>query len=246
MDLPEISLLLAFLAGIVSFLSPCVLPIVPAYIVFVSGVTLEELGNRGAAKARKKALLHSICFSFGFLAVFMTLGASATVFGQAFNRLLPQISRFGGLVIIVFGLLLLGWIRLPTLARDLRFQLNTRPSNALGSFGAGIIFGAGWTPCIGPLLGTILLYVTMGFSVAKGTLLLAVYGLGLAIPFVAVTLLFQWFLTSLSWARRWSHSLQRLSGLCLLVLGFLLFSGTFASISTSLADLGQMIDLEMP
>ncbi len=246
MDLPEIPLLLAFLAGIVSFLSPCVLPVVPAYIVFISGVTMEELGNQGATQARKKALVHSIYFSAGFLAVFMTLGASATVFGQTFNRLLPEVSRIGGLIIVLFGLFLLGWIRLPALAKDFRFQLQTRPTSALGSLGAGIIFGAGWTPCIGPLLGTILLYVTMGFSVTKGMVLLAFYGLGLAIPFISVTVAFHWFTTSLKWVQRWAHRLQQVSGFCLVLLGFLLFSGTFASMSASLADLGQMIDLEIP
>ena len=246
MDLPEISLLLAFLAGIVSFLSPCVLPVVPAYIVFISGVTMEELGSQGASRARRKALFHSIYFSIGFLAVFMTLGASATVFGQAFNRLLPEISRLGGLIIIGFGLFLLGWIRLPSLAKDMRFQLKVQPSSYIGTLGAGIIFGAGWTPCIGPLLGTILLYVTMGFSVAKGVLLLALYGLGLALPFIAVTVTFHWFTTSLRWVQLWAHRLQQIAGLCLVLLGFLLFSGTFASMSASLADLGQMIDLEMP
>lgn len=244
--MPEIPFLLAFCAGVVSFLSPCVLPVVPAYIVFISGVTMEELGKTGAVRARKKAVLHSILFSFGFLIVFMTLGASATVFGQALNRLLPEVSRLGGIVIMAFGLLLLGWIRVPVLTKDFRVHLSTKPVGAFGSLVAGLVFGAGWTPCIGPLLGTILAYVTLGFSVAKGTLLLAVYGLGLALPFIAVTVGFHWFLTSIHWVHSWSHNLQRISGLCLLILGFLLFSGTFASMSASLADLGQMIDLEMP
>ena len=246
MALPDIPFFLAFCAGIVSFLSPCVLPVVPAYIVFISGVTMEELGNSGAVEARKKAVLHSVLFSVGFLGVFMTLGASATVFGQALNRLLPEVSRLGGVVIMVFGLLLLDWIRLPVLTRDFRMHLKTKPVGALGSLIAGVVFGAGWTPCIGPLLGTILLYVTLEFSVVKGALLLAVYGLGLALPFIGVTVGFHWFLTSFQQVRRWSRGLQRISGACLLILGFLLFSGTFASMSASLADLGQMIDLEMP
>ena len=148
MDLPEIPLLLAFLAGIVSFLSPCVLPVVPAYLVFISGVTMEELASQGASRARRKAFFHSIYFSAGFLAVFMTLGASATVFGQAFNRLLPEVSRLGGLVIIVFGLFLLGWIRLPSLAKDLRFQLKARPSSYVGTLGAGIIFARAGPPVL--------------------------------------------------------------------------------------------------
>ena len=203
-------------------------------------------GKSGCFPSKKKSPLPFHLFLNWILSCLHDPGASATVFGQAFNRLLPEISRLGGLIIIGFGLFLLGWIRLPSLAKDLRFQLKVRPSSYIGTLGAGIIFGAGWTPCIGPLLGTILLYVTMGFSVAKGVLLLALYGLGLALPFISVTVAFHWFTTSLRWVQLWAHRLQQIAGLCLVLLGFLLFSGTFASMSASLADLGQMIDLEMP
>jgi len=133
MDATSISLPFAFLAGLVSFLSPCVLPVVPAYLSFVSGLTMDELSDGSAASARRTAVLHAALFILGFLLVFMTLGASATAAGQAFNRILPTITRVGGVLVIVFGILLLDWVRLPPLARDFRVHLRTKPSGAAGS-----------------------------------------------------------------------------------------------------------------
>ena len=151
MDATSISLPFAFFAGLVSFLSPCVLPVVPAYLSFVSGLTMDELSDGSAAGARRTAVLHAALFILGFLLVFITLGASATAAGQAFNRMLPTITRVGGVIVILFGILLLDWVRLPPLARDLRVHLRTKPSGAAGSVAVGIVFGAGWTPCIGPI-----------------------------------------------------------------------------------------------
>jgi cytochrome c-type biogenesis protein len=241
----SISLPFAFLAGLVSFLSPCVLPVVPTYVTYVSGLTLDELAEDGPAGARRKAVLHSSLFILGFLLVFMTLGASATAAGQAFNRLLPMISRLGGVFVLFFGLLLLDWVRLPALARDIRVHLRSKPSGALGSLAVGVVFGAGWTPCIGPILATILFYATMEATVAQGTLLLAVYGLGLGAPFLVSAVAFNWFLASFESVRRWALPAQRVAGILLIVAGVLLVTGKFASVSASLADLGQWINLEM-
>lgn len=245
MDSFSISLPFAFLAGLVSFLSPCVLPVVPTYVTYVSGLTLDELAEDGPAGARRKAVLHSSLFILGFLLVFMTLGASATAAGQAFNRLLPMISRLGGVFVLFFGLLLLDWVRLPALARDIRVHLRSKPSGALGSLAVGVVFGAGWTPCIGPILATILFYATMEATVAQGTLLLAVYGLGLGAPFLVSAVAFNWFLASFESVRRWALPAQRVAGILLIVAGVLLVTGKFASVSASLADLGQWINLEM-
>lgn len=245
MDATSISLPFAFLAGLVSFLSPCVLPVVPAYLTFVSGLTLDELADGSEATARRTAMLHAGLFILGFLLVFMTLGASATAAGQTFNRLLPTISRVGGVLVILFGILLLDWVRLPPLARDIRVHLRTRPSGAAGSVLVGIVFGAGWTPCIGPILATILLYASMEATVARGTLLLATYGLGLGVPFLVAVIGFNWFLTSLEVLRRWARPIQRVTGILLVVIGVLLVTGDFAVVSASLADLGQWIDLEL-
>ena len=241
----EISLPFAFFAGLVSFVSPCVLPVVPAYITYVSGLTVEELAEEGPTGARREAVLHSSLFIVGFLLVFMTLGASATAAGQAFNRMLPVVSRLGGVLVLFFGLILLGWVRLPALARDIRIHLRSKPAGALGSLTVGVVFGAGWTPCIGPILATILFYATMEATVAQGTLLLAVYGLGLGVPFLVAAVSFNWFLASFEAARRWASPAQKVAGVLLVVAGILLVTGRFASVSASLADLGQWIDLEV-
>jgi cytochrome c-type biogenesis protein len=245
MDATSISLPFAFFAGLVSFLSPCVLPVVPAYLTFVSGLTMDELADASEAPARRRAVLHAALFILGFLLVFMTLGASATAAGQAFNRVLPAVSRVGGVVVIGMGILLLDWVHFPPLARDLRVHLRTKPTGVLGSLVVGIVFGAGWTPCIGPILATILLYASMEATVARGTLLLALYGLGLGVPFLVAAVGFNRFLTSLEELRRWARPIQKFAGILLVLIGVLLVTGKFAAVSTSLADLPQWINLEL-
>ncbi len=214
------------------------LPVVPAYLTFVSGLTMDELSDDSAATARRTAVLHAALFILGFLLVFMTLGASATAAGQTFNRMLPTITRVGGVGIIIFGILLLDLVRLPPLARDLRVHLRTKPSGAAGSVLVGVVFGAGWTPCIGPILATILLYASMEATVARGTPLLATYGLGLGVPFLVAAIGFNWFLTSLEALRRWARPIQKVAGILLVVIGVLLVTGRFAAVSASLAGLG--------
>lgn len=245
MDSIAISLPLAFLAGLVSFLSPCVLPLVPSYIVFVSGMSLDELADGTRTDARRAAAFHAALFGLGFLLVFMTLGATATAAGQTFNRFLPIISRLGGGLLIVFGLYLAGVLRLPAMAREWRLHMARKPAGAMGSIAVGIVFGAGWTPCIGPILASILFYAANESTVLQGTTLLAAYGLGLALPFFVAAVGFNWFLTSVEAMRRWVGPLQKMSGILLVVIGILLLTGTFASLSSRLADLGQWIDLEI-
>lgn len=245
MDSIAISLPLAFLAGLVSFLSPCVLPLVPSYIVFVSGMSLDELADGTRTDARRAAAFHAALFGLGFLLVFMTLGAAATAAGQTFNRFLPIISRAGGGLLIVFGLYLAGVLRLPAMAREWRLHMAKKPGGALGSIAVGIVFGAGWTPCIGPILASILFYAANESTVLQGTTLLAAYGLGLALPFFVAAVGFNWFLTSVAAMRRWVGPLQKMSGILLVVIGILLLTGSFASLSSRLADLGQWIDLEI-
>ncbi|RMH13599.1 MAG: cytochrome c biogenesis protein CcdA [Gemmatimonadetes bacterium] len=248
MDGIAISYPFAFLAGLVSFLSPCVLPVVPAYLTFVSGLTLEQLagGEGDAGQARRTAALHAALFAAGFMAVFMTLGASATALGQTFNRALPVVARVGGIVVIAFGLVLLGVVRVPTLAREVRLHLTEKPTGAVGSVLVGVVFGAGWTPCIGPILATILFYASAEATAARGMALLGVYGLGLAVPFLAAAVGFNWFLAGARRLRPFLPALQRAAGILLVAAGVLLLTGRFAAVSTSLADLGQWIDLEMP
>ncbi|HZD05447.1 MAG TPA: cytochrome c biogenesis CcdA family protein, partial [Longimicrobiales bacterium] len=151
-----ISFPLAFVAGVLSFLSPCILPVVPGYVTFVSGVTLDELQDGGVGGARRRAVLHSVAFGVGFGLVFMTLGAAATAAGRAFAHTLPLVTRLGGVVVILFALHLLGLLRripgLTFLSRERRLQLSTKPAGLLGSLAVGVAFGAGWSPCIGPVL----------------------------------------------------------------------------------------------
>lgn len=241
----EVSYPLAFLAGLVSFLSPCVLPVVPSYLAFVSGLTFGELSEHPAPEVRRSAALHSVAFVLGFAAVFMTLGLVATTVGAAVAAALPWINRVGGLVVIGFGLLVAGVVRVPALAGDLRVELSSRPAGALGSLFVGIAFGAGWTPCIGPILGAILLYAGLEATMVQGTALLGIYALGLGIPFVAASVGLNWFLAGSDWARRWIRPLQQIAGTVLIAIGVLMVTGHFASMTAFLADMGQLINLDI-
>lgn len=241
----QVSFPLAFLAGLVSFLSPCILPVVPSYLAFVSGLTLEELREGTTREVRRSATLHSTLFMVGFGIVFMTMGLVATAAGAAITGALPWINRVGGVLMIALGLLLLGVLRVPALARDLRPRLGSRPSGALGSLAVGVAFGAGWTPCIGPVLGAVLLYASVEATMLHGTLLLATYALGLGIPFVAASVGLTWFMAASERVRRWLVPLQGLAGTVLVVIGFMMVTGRFASMTAFLAGLGQLINLEI-
>jgi cytochrome c-type biogenesis protein len=241
-----VSFPLAFAAGLVSFLSPCVLPVVPSYVAFVSGLTLEELTGGTARSARWFAVLHSVLFVAGFTAVFMTLGWAATSAGQALARLLPWLNRAGGIVLIAFGLYLAGILRIPGLAGERRFHLASRPSGWSGSFLVGVAFGAGWTPCIGPVLASILLYAGMEATRMEGTALLATYAAGLGIPFVAASAMFNGFLAGLQRVRKWTVPLGRMAGAVLVLVGLAMLTGTYARLAGLLAGMGQLVNLEMP
>lgn len=241
----QISLPFAFLAGLVSFLSPCVLPVVPSYVAFVSGMTLEELRD-GASGARRAAVLHSVLFVLGFSLVFMTLGLVATSLGGPIARALPWLTRLGGVAIAVLGLYLLGWLRMGWLARDTRPRLAGTRVGPVGSVVVGMAFGAGWTPCIGPILASILLYTSLETTMVEGLGLLAAYALGLGVPFVVASSALNLFLAEAARARRWIVPLQRAAGAVLVVVGLLMVSGRFAALTGMLAGMGQLIDLDMP
>jgi cytochrome c-type biogenesis protein len=241
-----VSFPLAFAAGLVSFLSPCVLPVVPSYLVFVSGLTLEELRDGTPATARRAAVLHSILFVLGFAAVFMTLGWAATAAGRAFAHALPWINRIGGLALVFFGVYVAGLLPLSALARERRIHLAARPAGGAGSFLVGVAFGAGWTPCVGPVLASILLYAGLEATRTEGTLLLATYAAGLGIPFVAASAMFNGFLASVERVRAWMVPLGRLAGLVLALIGILMVTGRYATLAAFLAGLGQLVNLETP
>ena len=235
MDGGQVSLALAFAAGLASFLSPCVLPVVPGYVSFVTGVALEDFRSGDQTAIRRRAAIHAAFFILGFSLLFIVLGASATALGTVVRRALPLIQQLGGAVIVLFGLYMLGWIRMPLLMRERRVQLASKPAGLLGSLAVGVAFGAGWTPCVGPVLATILLYAGMSGTMLHGALLLAVYAVGLGLPFFLAAVAFNWFLARTRSLRRWLVPIERAAGAVMVVAGALLFTGKFSLLSRLLA-----------
>src|SRR3954468_3761967 len=206
--------LVAFFAGLLSFLSPCVLPLVPSYVGFITGMTLPEVTGR-----RRAALTHALLFVGGFSAVFVLLGASATALGRALNYHQVWVQRIGGALIVVFGLVSLGWIKSPLLSQDRRLQLEHRPVGYLGSALVGMAFAAGWTPCIGPVLGGILSLAATSVDVTRGMLLLGAYSAGLAVPFLVAAVALDSFLGWFQRFRRFLPWVMRISGVLLIFVG---------------------------
>jgi cytochrome c-type biogenesis protein len=235
MEGQSVGLLVAFTAGLLSFLSPCVLPLVPSYATFITGMSLDELREAETGRARRAVLVHGVLFVLGFTAVFLALGASATFIGSLLHYASDWVARVGGMLLILFGLYLLGWLRLPGAGREWRMHLANKPMGYLGTFLVGVTFGAGWTPCIGPVLGGILTMAAARGTMSEGVGLLAVYSLGLAIPFLLATVLLERFLTGFSAVRRWLPWINRISGVLLLVLGVLMLTGSFTWLSSVMA-----------
>jgi Cytochrome c biogenesis protein len=243
-DGSTISLGLAFTAGLVSFLSPCVVPLVPSYLTFVTGMTLDELTARDVSTGRRsRTMLHATLFVLGFAIVFVSLGAAATAVGVAIGKSLGWVQRIGGIVMMIFGVHLLGLLRAPALMRERRLHLATKPTGLAGSFVVGVAFGAGWTPCVGPVLATILLYAGTSGSVARGTLLLAVYAMGLALPFLLCAFGVDRLLSRLRALRRWVRPLEIGTGALLVIVGLALATGRFHALTGALAGFGQLVNL---
>ena len=239
----SVSVTMAFIAGVVSFLSPSVLPIVPSYVTFITGMTLDELTARGTASARAKAALHAFLFVLGFTLVFVTLGATATVFGAVLQRSLPLLQQVGGVVIVLFGLYLVGLLRLPALMRDRRVHLASRPAGLAGSVLVGVAFGAGWTPCVGPVLASILLYAGTTATMGTGMLLLGAYAIGLGIPFFVAAVALNWYVAGARRLTRWLRPVEVVAGTLLIAVGVLLFTGHFTALSAYLAGFGQLFSV---
>jgi cytochrome c-type biogenesis protein len=242
-DAGSISYGLAFVAGIASFLSPCVLPLVPSYVTFVTGMSLDELTHATRRDARVRAAIHASVFVLGFGLVFIALGATATALGATLRRSLPLLQQIGGVVIAAFGLYLVGVLRIPALMRERRVQLATKPAGLAGSLIAGVAFGAGWTPCVGPVLASILLYAGLETTMAKGMLLLVAYTLGLGVPFFVAAVALNWYLAGARRLRRWLRPIEIGAGALLVTMGVLLFTGRFTVLSNFLAGFGQFFDI---
>src|SRR5688572_20977883 len=235
MESQSLGLLVAFTAGLLSFLSPCVLPLVPSYATFITGMSLDELTESEDTRTRRAVLVHGLLFVAGFTAVFLVLGASATFLGSLMNYASRWVERVGGTLLILFGLYLLGLLRLPGASREWRMHLANKPVGYLGTVLVGVTFGAGWTPCIGPVLGGILTLAAARGTMGEGMGLLAVYSAGLAIPFLLSTVLLQRFLTTFKRIRSWLPWINRISGALLLVLGLLMLTGNFSALSAAMA-----------
>lgn len=227
-----LGIVVAFLAGLLSFLSPCVLPLVPSYVGFLTGMTLPEMSRR-----RRATLVHALLFVGGFSLIFILLGASATALGRALNYYQVWLQRIGGGLIILFGLLCLGAFRIGLLSQERRLQLDRKPVGYLGSALVGMAFAAGWTPCIGPVLGGILGLAATSADVSRGMLLLGVYSAGLALPFLIAALALDSFLEWFQRFRRFLPWVMRVSGVMLIVVGVLLVTGEFTRLAGWLQSL---------
>jgi cytochrome c-type biogenesis protein len=228
----------AFLAGLVSFLSPCVLPLVPGYVSLISGAGVEELKS-SESQVLRKLMLNSVGFIVGFSVVFVTLGAISTEVGQLLARYKSMLAQIAGVVIILFGLHLTGVFKIKALYTDARLHSLKGSSTVWGAFIIGFAFAFGWTPCVGPILAVILGFAAAQDSVAKGIFLLAVYSLGLAVPFLLTSLWIGRFLQFYSRFRAHMHAVEVASGVLLISLGALLVLGRFTIISNYLSFLNR-------
>jgi len=227
-----VSFAVAFAAGLLSFLSPCVLPLIPSYVGFLTGLTVEEMQRRRGA-----ALLHAAWFVAGFSFIFMALGASASALGNLLLHYQVWLGRVGGVLVLLFGLYLLGVLRPAFLMRERKIEFASKPIGYVGSALVGMTFGAAWTPCIGPILGGILTLAAARGSVWQGTILLGVYALGLAVPFLITAFALDRFLAWFQRFRPYIVWVDRVAGALLVLLGVLLVTDRFTLLASWLQGL---------
>src|SRR6266849_2346817 len=229
----NITIGIAFLAGVLSFLSPCVLPLVPGYISLMSGVSIDRLKEGGSStNARRAVIFNSLAFNAGLSVIFLALGTTAGLIGAAIiNNIWVRV--IGGLIIIAFGLQLIGLLKISTLYKDTRFFSNEKPRGALGSFTLGIAFAAGWTPCIGPILGGIIGLAATSGGWRSGLLLSAFYSAGLAVPFLLTGLGINQFLAFYGKFRKHLHKVEVVSGIVLILVGLLVMTGQSTLLASS-------------
>lgn len=231
MAVSDISYLAAAGGGIVSFLSPCVLPLVPAYICLVAGTNLEQLEKDASAEGSSainfKVVAMALIFVLGFSTVFILLGAGASFINKLLIQHLEILSKIAGAIIILFGIHMTGIIRIPLLYREARFNSIEKPQNWLGAYVIGVAFGFGWTPCIGPILGTILAIAASDSSLIHGVSLLSVYALGLGIPFLLAALAINPFMRFMRNFRRYFRIMEIGTGAVIIATGLLIFTGQF-------------------
>ena len=227
----NISLLVCFSAGFLSFISPCILPLIPSYLAFISGVSIEELTQGNFKSARLGVILNSVLFILGFSLVFIAFGASATFIGKILLQNKRIIEIIGGIIIIILGIHFTGLIRVKFLEREKTIHLTRKPLGYLGSFLVGTAFAAGWTPCVGPILASILTLAASTRNVMKGIIMLSFYSLGLGIPFFIAGLLIHKFFEYFKTIRKHFKIITIIGGIFLILIGIMLLSGAFSLIN---------------
>ncbi len=237
-DAQNMSYTIAFTAGVLSFFSPCVFPLIPSYISYMTGVSFEDLKNAlDRGKIRRITAINSFFFIAGFSTIFVLLGASSSAIGRMLLEYQDTIRKVGGILVIIFGLYIAGILRLGFLSRERRFHLRDKPLGFLGSFFVGIIFSAGWTPCVGPILASILLYASTAGSVSYGIKLLTVFSLGLGIPFFIAAIGINSLLLHFRRIQRYLRIISVISGVFLIIVGILIFTNYLTVLSYYLTAL---------
>jgi len=231
----NVSLLIAFTAGLLSFVAPCALPLVPSYLSYITGLTFKDLTKGGV---RMTTVKHSLLFIAGFSTVFILLGAAASSLGSVLKEYQSILRWIGGIIIIFFGFYITGLFNLKFLNKNIKFEFAKRPSGLFGSFLIGSGFSIGWTACVGPILGTILFYAGSTETVSQGIELLAAYSLGLGIPFFIASLAVNSFLAASKRIRKHMRLIEIISGVFLIIVGILILTNYFAILSSSLQKLG--------
>lgn len=225
METPNISYISAFVAGLLSFLSPCVLPLIPSYITYITGLSFGDLDAEHPTQlVHRKTLLHSLSFIAGFTVVFVLLGASATLLGNFMQQHMDLIRKLGGVLVVLFGIHVTGLVPLKWLLGERRISLKHKPAGFLGSFLVGLAFAAGWTPCIGPILASILMIAATEEKVGQGIVLLLLYSIGLGIPFLLSSLALHRFIVLFNRFKKYIRLFEIITGLFLIVVGVLIFT----------------------
>ena len=235
----DVTLIIAFAAGVLTFLSPCTLPLFPSYLSFITGLSYDQIAIDNQPVYRRRVVTHSIFFIIGFSIAFVALGFSFSTIGGLFYDYGDVIRKVGGVLIILFGLLIaLSYkLRLPVLMKDFSIHIRNKPAGYLGTMLVGITFAVGWTPCVGPILGSILMMAGANQSAGKGVLLLSTYSLGMAVPFFLASLAVGHFLPLLDRLKRWLPLFNGFAGALLVIVGVLIFTDSLATINSYLERL---------
>lgn len=225
MAVPDISYAGAFIAGLLSFLSPCVLPLIPSYITYITGLSFAELQDEHPTHAvRQQTIIHSLLFIAGFTLIFVLLGASATFIGGFLQSKMDLFRKIGGVLIVLFGIHITGLIPIGILLGEKRINIQRKPAGYIGSMLVGIAFAAGWTPCIGPILASILMVAAAEDTVVKGIVLLLIYSMGLAIPFLLSSLALHQFIVLFNRFKKYIRMFEIITGLFLIIVGIMVFT----------------------